>query len=128
VGALEQILGASGIGVVIIGVVWLLTANRLDRGAAVDEIQAANDRADAAQKREEDVRAAAQQREAALRAELDAARAALQATIDAERDRRRTAEDRRNKEADAFAEQSREWRGQVDRLTSEIEQMRKTVT
>lgn len=110
VGALEQILGASGVGLVILGVVYLLAANRHDRKQAVDEIAAARNRTEAAQKREDELRAE------------------LQAKLDAERDRRRAAEDRRDEQADQFEEQARQWRAEIERLTAEIKKLRETVT
>jgi chromosome segregation ATPase len=117
VGVLEQILGASGVGLVIIGVVYLLAANRHDRKGYVDEIEAANLRAATAQKRADE-----------LRAELDKVLAESAAKLDAERDRRRAAEDRRDEQADDFAKQAREWQATTERLTAEIAQLRETVT
>lgn len=114
---MEQILGASGVGLVIIGVVYLLAANRSDRKQAVEEIAAARQRTEAAQRREDELRAE------------------LQAKLDAERERRRAAEDRRDEQADQFDEQARGWRAEIERLTaelerqtSEIKKLRETVT
>jgi DNA anti-recombination protein RmuC len=124
VGALEQILGASGAGLVILGVVYLLAANRHDRKGYVDEVTAANLRTEVAQKRADD-----------LRAEIARLDAEYEAKLDAERDRRRAAEDRRDQQADEFAEQARGWRAEIERLTAELERqtgeikkLRETVT
>lgn len=127
-GALEQVLGASGVGLIIIGVVYLLAANRSDRRQAVEEIAAARQRTDSAQKREDDLRAQLDTVRAELQAKLDAVRAELQAKLDAERDRRRAAEDRRDEQADQFDEQAREWRAEIERLSAEIKKLRETVT
>lgn len=116
-GVLEQTLGVSGVGLVILGVVYLLAANRHDRKGYVDEVEAAQKRAEAAQSRADEIRA-----------ELAKIRAEYEAKLDAERDRRRTAEDRRDEQADEFAKQAREWQSTTERLTAEIAKLRETVT
>jgi len=117
VGALEQILGVSGVGLVILGVVYLLAANRHDRKGYVDEVAAANQRTEAAQKRADE-----------LRAEIARLDAEYEAKLDAERDRRRAAEDRRDEQADEFAEHAREWRAEIERLTAELERQTAEIT